>query len=122
MNTFNKKNLKSQLRILFNLTSYLQHPELKLTTPKEKWRLIMTMRDLRFWMIENAPHSSRNLKLTIELEKLNRELHYLQFRGNFISNLELWKRTLIFVTLSFLFLMLGPQHLSGHMGLYDRPV
>jgi hypothetical protein len=84
---FNQRKLTSRIKNFFNLYSYLQHPKLNLKTPRDfrssndKFTLLLTMRDLRFWMLENVPHSSRHMKLSIELEKINRELHYLQMRG-----------------------------------------
>lgn len=84
---FNNKSFVSSVKNFFNLYSYLQHPKLNLKTirdirtTRDKWTLLLTMRDLRFWMHENAPHSSRNIKHSIELEKINREIHYMQMRS-----------------------------------------
>ena len=63
----------------FRLTSYLSHPELKIKSNNERWRTIMIMRDLRLWIIEYTPWSSRTLKYSNEIEQLTRELEYHQF-------------------------------------------
>ena len=76
---FNIENFNKYLNFL-RPWSYLGHPKLKLKQPKNKVELLTTMRDLRLWIAENAVHSSRKQKALIELEHINREIHYLQYR------------------------------------------
>jgi hypothetical protein len=46
--------------------------------------LLLTMRDLRHWIAENSNHSSRFTKQWAELEHINREIHYMQYRCRLI--------------------------------------
>jgi len=66
---------------LFRITSYLGHPEMKTLNPTKRWKMLLTMRDLRFWVMENAPFSSRVNKHQDQLEAIIREINYLQYRG-----------------------------------------
>lgn len=78
---FNKENFIRYLNFL-RPWNYLGHPELKLKNPRNKKELLIAMRDLRLWTIENADkNSSRVSKHAKELEHINRELHYLQMRA-----------------------------------------
>jgi hypothetical protein len=62
--------------------AYFKHPELKVNPSSQKWKNLLTMRDLRYWILENAPHSSRAFKHNVEIEHINKEINYLQFKGN----------------------------------------
>jgi hypothetical protein len=63
--------------------AYFIHPELKIKDiPKKRWKMLMTMKALRLWIIENAPQSKRYQKYYSEIYHINNELNYLQFRGN----------------------------------------
>jgi hypothetical protein len=80
-------NLKKLLKIenrntihnYFLISTYLAHPELKVKVHNQRWKNLMTMRDLRLWIHEYAPWSSRSGKYANELEQITRELQYLQF-------------------------------------------
>ena len=63
----------------FRTSTYLAHPELKVKVHRQRWRNLMTMRDLRLWIHEYAPFSSRSSKYSNELEQITREIQYLQF-------------------------------------------
>ncbi len=79
-------NLKQLLKIenrntifnYFRTSTYLAHPELKVKVHKQKWKNLLTMRDLRLWIHEYAPWSSRREKYSAELEQITREIQYLQ--------------------------------------------
>jgi hypothetical protein len=78
-NLFNFET-RNKIYNLYRTTPYLSHPELKITSkPKDRVQLLLTMRDLRLWVNEYAPWSSRSQKLYDETEFLNRELNYLQY-------------------------------------------
>jgi len=66
---------------LFRISSYLGHPEMKTLNPTKRWKMLLTMRDLRLWIQENAPFSSRSQKHQAQLESIIREINYLQYRG-----------------------------------------
>ena len=76
---------RRQLKNYFRPSSYNSHPELKVSkVPEKRWKMLMTMRDLRLWMIEHAPFSSINHIYKAELYQINSEINYLQMRGNTI--------------------------------------
>jgi hypothetical protein len=80
MNKFKGIVNTNKLMNYFRISHYLAHPELKISkNPKSRLELLMTMRDLRLWVNEYAPWSSRSEKLYMETEFLNRELNYYQF-------------------------------------------
>ncbi len=82
MNKFkNILKIENRNRVLnyLRLSSYLAHPELKIKSHNERWRMLMIMRDLRLWIHEYAPWSSRAMKYHHELEQITREIQYLQF-------------------------------------------
>jgi hypothetical protein len=85
MNLFQKYfNYESRRKILnyFRLSAYYSHPELKIKgIPTQKWKMLMTMRDLRLWVEENAPFSSRAHLYKSEVYQINHEINYLQLRG-----------------------------------------
>jgi hypothetical protein len=79
LNYESRRQLKNYLRP----SSYNSHPELKVSkVPDTRWKMLMTMRDLRLWMNEHAPFSSRNKTYRAELYQINLEINYLQLRGN----------------------------------------
>ncbi len=55
---------------------------MKTLNPTKRWKMLLTMRDLRFWILENVPFSSRANKQQDQLEAIIREINYLQYRGN----------------------------------------
>jgi hypothetical protein len=111
---FNSENRNKTLNYL-RPWAYFTHPELKIkSVPTKRWKMLMTMRDLRLWILENAPNSSRATKHEIELEHINKELHYLQFKG-------LAKSVLLFSAVCIWFSFWGPQHWRGTVSIYDRP-
>jgi hypothetical protein len=81
MNKLPSYELRSRLYNLFRFSSYLGHPQLKTLNPSKKWKMLLTMRDLRLWISENAPLSSRYDKHAGEMEAIIREINYLQYRG-----------------------------------------
>jgi hypothetical protein len=85
MNIFQKYlNSENRRKILNYLrpSQYNLHPELKIKgIPNKRWKMLMTMRDLRLWIQENAPFSSRSIKLEQEIFYINKEINYLQSRG-----------------------------------------
>jgi hypothetical protein len=115
-------NLKQILKIenrnkifnYFRTSTYLAHPELKVKLHKERWRNLATMRDLRQWIHEYAPHSSRSEKYSNEIEQLTREIQYLQF-------FSFSKRFFIFFGLTLFFAFFGPEHWRGTMDSGSRP-
>ena len=64
MNSLQKYLNADKRRKLLNYlrpSQYNLHPELKVTNiPNRRWKMLMTMRDLRLWMEENIPFSSRS--------------------------------------------------------------
>ena len=67
-------------------TSYYTQPTLKINgIPRQRWKMLLTMRDLRLWIEQNAPFSSRANKFHKELYQINMEINYLQMRGNKIN-------------------------------------
>ena len=81
MSKFLQSEMRNKFFNLFRLTSYLGHPEMKTLNPTKRWKMLMTMRDLRLWVLENAPFSSRANKHQDQLEGIIREINYLQYRG-----------------------------------------
>lgn len=81
MNKLFHSDLRNKFFNLFRFQSYLGHPEMKELNPTKRWKMLMTMRDLRLWILENASVSSRASKYQDQLESILRELHYLQMRG-----------------------------------------
>ena len=82
MNKLLNPELRNKFYNLFRFTSYLGQPQLKTLNPEKKWKMLLTMRDLRLWILENTPLSSRAEKQQGELEAIIREINYLQYRGN----------------------------------------
>ena len=63
-------------------STYYLHPELKIKgIPSQRYKLLMTMRDLRLWIVENAPYSSRAETYQKEIFRLHNEITYLQYKG-----------------------------------------
>jgi hypothetical protein len=118
---FNFEN-RNKLYQLYRTTPYMSHPELKISNPKNRVQQLLIMRDLRLWVNEYAPWSSRNIKYNIEVEHLNTELNYLQFFRKCLLTLAFAKRSFLFVLFSVWFCYWGPQHWNGAMGHHDRPV
>jgi len=110
---FNVENLNKYLNFL-RPWNYLGHPKLKLKNPRNKTELLLAMRDLRLWLIENAEFSSRQIKVKTDLEHINRELHYLQFRKVFIPFF-FWFGT-------FLYLRFGGSGFWRYSPIYERPI
>lgn len=120
MSSLFQKYLNQESRRKFlnylRLTPYYAQPELKIKgIPTKRWKMLLTMRDLRLWIEENAPFSSRSHKLKSEIYQINSELNYLQFRamiGPFAAVLlfNIW------------FLYWAPKHYTGHVGINSRPV
>ena len=81
MNKLMNYEIRNKFYNLIRFTSYLGHPQLKALNPQSKWKMLLTMRDLRLWVEENAPLSSRYEKQRGELESIIREINYLQYRG-----------------------------------------
>jgi hypothetical protein len=80
---FTQENRRKFLNY-FRMSPYYSHPELKIKgIPNKRWKMLMTMRDLRLWIQENAPFSSRHTKYISELYQINSEINYLQYRGIF---------------------------------------
>lgn len=96
--------------------AYFLHPELKVNhIPKSRKQMLLTMRDLRLWVIENVSHSSRSDKYQGELYQITRELAYLQYKAFFIGNFMLFAAVIYFC-------YWGPKHWRGHTGMHGRPV
>ncbi len=128
-----KKNLSAENRRkfinLFRPTSYYAHPELKINgIPKDRWKMLMTMRDLRLWVEENAPLSSRAEKYRGEIYQINHEINYLQFRGSyfisypFIIFLAFLKAFGVYLAFMIAFLFWGPNYFRGDIASQSRPV
>jgi hypothetical protein len=85
MNSIKKYLTADKRRILMNYlrpSQYYTHPELKVKgIPEKRWKMLLTMRDLRLWVEENAPFSSRAEMYKKEIYQINEEINYLQFRG-----------------------------------------
>lgn len=109
---FNIENFNKYLNYL-RPWSYLVHPKLKLKTPRNKIELLLAKKELRQWLIENIPHNSRKVKILTELEHVNRELHYLQFRKMFIP--------VIFWLVVWAYFRYSRKSFWGYGGLNDRP-
>jgi hypothetical protein len=78
LNADGRRTLMNYLRP----SQYNLHPELKAKSiPNKKWKTLLTMRDLRLWVEENAPFSSRAKLYKAEIYQINEEINYLQFRG-----------------------------------------
>jgi hypothetical protein len=96
--------------------AYYSHPVLKVNhIPKQRWRMLMTMRDLRQWIHENAPFSSRAIKYEREIYYLNKEINYLQMKAMIMPVVLIG-----FACVYFLFW--GPQHWQGSPGIQGRPM
>jgi hypothetical protein len=87
MNKFFHKDLRNRFFNLFRIGNYLGHPEMKELNPTKRWKMLLTMRDLRLWVLENAPLSSRSEKYKDQLEAIIREVNYLQYRGIILLDL-----------------------------------
>ena len=73
---------RRKLFYYFRPSSYNSHPELKVgKVPEKRWKMLMTMRDLRLWIDEHAPFSSRYDLYRKELYQINAEITHLQARG-----------------------------------------
>jgi hypothetical protein len=73
----NRRKLLNYLRP----SMYNKHPELKVNgIPNKRWKFLITMRDLRLWINENAPFSSRARIYQNEIFRINNEINYLQSR------------------------------------------
>lgn len=81
MNKLFHSEVRNRFLNLFRITSYLGHPEMKTLNPTKRWKMLLTMRDLRLWILENVPFSSRANKQQDQLESIIREINYLQMRG-----------------------------------------
>jgi hypothetical protein len=85
MNFLSKYVNADQRRKLMNYLKpggYNAHPELKIKgTPNQRWKLLLTMRDLRLWIDQYAPFSSRHRKYLYEIYQINTEINHLQTRG-----------------------------------------
>jgi hypothetical protein len=82
LNYENRRKLINYIRP----SSYNSHPELKVgKVPDKRWKMLMTMRDLRLWIDEHAPFSSRWALYRREMYQINAEINYLQFKGRIIS-------------------------------------
>jgi hypothetical protein len=78
---FNQENRRKLLSYI-RPSAYNSHPELKINgIPNKRWKMLMTMRDLRLWIEENAPYSSRLNQYRAEIYQINLEINYLQRRG-----------------------------------------
>jgi hypothetical protein len=78
---FNYENRRKLINYL-RPSAYNTHPELKIKSiPKKRWQFLMTMRDLRLWIDENAPHSSRAELYKGDIYQINAEINYLSSRG-----------------------------------------
>lgn len=119
MNFFQKFiNNETRMKIYnyLRLSSYHSHPELKIKgIPTKRWKMLMTMRDLRLWIEENAPYSSRYEQYKSEIYQINHELNYLQLRRLVLS-------LAFFVGFSIYFMYWSPRHLKGAISIQSRPV
>lgn len=86
MNKYINRDARNKVWNYLRPWAYVTHPELKVGMPTQRWKILMTMRDLRLWILENAPHSNRALKHYNEVEHINKELGYLQFKGKIITS------------------------------------
>ena len=55
-------------------------PELEVKEHKETWKNLKTMKDLRYWVLEHAPFSSRKEMYHKEIEFINKELEYEELK------------------------------------------
>ncbi len=112
LNAENRRKILNYLR----WSSYNSHPELKIKgVPNQRWKFLMTMRDLRLWIEENAPYSSRAQKYKAQIYQINEELNYLQFRAMILP-------FLMFVAFDIWFMYWAPKHYKGSVSLHSRPV
>jgi hypothetical protein len=110
-------NLEKRIK-LFNFLrpwTNLSHPKLNLKTSKTRMDLLVTMRDLRNWVQENAPFGSRTLKHNIELEQIIKEIQYLETRRFFLC-------FIVSFGLCVLTYNLLPAHYFGQMDAYSKPL
>lgn len=118
MNYLNKYLNSESRRKLFNYlrpSSYNTHPELKIKgIPTKRWKMLMTMRDLRLWVEENAPHSSRAQMYKAEIYQINHEINYLQLRA-------LLKACLVWFAVLAYCCYWGPKHWKGAITTQSRP-
>jgi hypothetical protein len=73
------------------------------------------MRDLRLWVEENAPFSSRAKQYKAEIYQINTELNYLQHRA-FLRGILIW------LGIAIGWCYWGPQHWKGAIQIQNRPV
>jgi hypothetical protein len=106
---------RNKLINFFRTSTYLAHPDLKVKVSKQKWKNLMVMRDLRMWVIEYAPFSSRTQKYSDQLEQVTREIEYLEF-------FSFAKRVFLFFAFALGLLVFGPQHYHGAMDFTAKPV
>jgi hypothetical protein len=112
LNAENRRKILNYLRP----SQYNFHPELKVTSiPNKRWKMLMTMRDLRLWIEENATFSSRAKLYKGELYHINEELNYLQFRAMILP-------FLLFAGVSIWFTYWAPRQWRGHLTTNNRPV
>lgn len=111
---FNIENFNKYLNFL-RPWNYLGHPKLKLKQPKNKIELLIAMRDLRLWLVENAAFSSRKRKALSDLEHINREIHYIQFRRMAVF-FSFWLSVWIYVR------FFSPRHYYAGSSLVSRPI
>ncbi len=113
-NSFSSENRRILLSYL-RPSAYNSHPELKIKgIPNKRWKMLMTMRDLRLWIEENAPFSSRADKLKSEIYQINLELNYLQFRALFLP-------FAVLIAFNIWFSYWAPRHFRGHVNIHSRP-
>lgn len=110
INTENWQKLLNYLRPW----NYFGHPELKLKNPRNKKELLLEMRDMRLWLLENS-FSSRKHKVVSDLERINRELLYIQGRALFLPFV-FWFGALFYLKSK------RNAYWNSHNPLLDRPV
>lgn len=80
MNKYFNSEFRNKLFNYLRPGLYRAHPHLNIKNiPTQRWKMLMTMRDLRMWVEENAPFSSRIEKQQKELHHIIREINYLTF-------------------------------------------
>jgi hypothetical protein len=112
---FNSETRRKLLNYL-RLTPYYSQPELKIKgIPTKRWKMLMTMRDLRLWIEEYAPFSSRAHLYKSQIYQINEELNYLQFRAMILP-------FLFYAGFSIWFMYWAPRHWRGAINSHSRPV
>jgi hypothetical protein len=120
LNSDNRRKLINYLRP----SMYHRHPELKVNgIPTKRWKLLITMRDLRLWINENAPFSSRSGIYQNEIFRINNELNYLQTRGRYFLILAFLVSFVAYISILIYFFFWSPKHYRGAWGTQQgRPV